>query len=167
MRLEIHSFESIQERAKQPFDPHTALISIGSPDMAPPKLLHKPEHMLRLVFDDITPEEAVERLELSPSLLKRTSVLHLLLRNFKTYVFDDEMAEKAAKFIMNYAPETDVFICQCEYGQSRSAACAAAIAETFGGYGEVVFKDKRYCPNRWVYQKLLAVLQKYAAEKEG
>ncbi len=46
MRLEIHSFESIQERAKQPFDPHTALISIGSPDMAPPKLLHKPEHKL-------------------------------------------------------------------------------------------------------------------------
>lgn len=166
MKLEIHSFESIEKKAKEPFLPHTTLISIGDPDMAPPKLLYKPEHTLRLVFDDITPEEAVERLELSPSILKRTSVLHLLLRNFNTYIFDDEMAEETAKFIMDYAPETDVFICQCEHGQSRSAACAAAIAEVFGGYGEVVFKDKRYCPNTWVYKKLMAALQKYDDTKE-
>lgn len=167
MKLEIHSLKSVEKKSKEPFLPHTTLISIGSPDMAPPKLLHKPEHMLRLVFDDITPEEAVERLELSPSILKRTSVLHLLLRNFNTYIFDDEMAKKTAKFIMDYAPETDVFICQCEHGQSRSAACAAAIAEAFGGYGEVIFKDKRYCPNRWVYQKLLAALQKFDTAKKG
>ncbi len=161
MKLEIHSFESLEKKAIMPFSSRTALISIGSPDMAAPKLLYKPNHVLRLEFDDITPEEAVERLEISPGILKRMQVLHLLLRNFNTYIFDDEMADTAAKFIMDVAPETDVFICQCEYGQSRSAACAAAIAEFFGGCGDVVFRDKRYCPNTWVYQKLLAALQKH------
>lgn len=167
MKLEIHSFESIEEKAKAPFPPHTALISIVSPNMASPKLHYTPEHMLRLVFDDVTPEMAVARLGIHPSILKRTRVLHLLLRNFNIWLFDDEMAEKTAQFIMDCAPETDVFICQCEYGQSRSAACAAAIAEIFGGYAEVIFKDKRYCPNTWVYQKLVAALLKGNMSQEG
>ena len=35
-------------------------------------------------------------------------------------------------------------ICQCEHGQSRSAACAAAIKEHFEKSGIEVFADYRY-----------------------
>jgi hypothetical protein len=43
-------------------------------------------------------------------------------------------------------------------GMSRSAACAAAILEYYCGSGISIFTDKRYCPNRIVFQKLFAAL---------
>ena len=49
-------------------------------------------------------------------------------------------------------------VCQCEYGQSRSAACAAAIREHFYGEGIEIFADYRYYPNQLVYNKLKAAL---------
>lgn len=159
MKLEIHSFKSIQKKALLPFAPHTALISIGDPDAPSPKLLYKPEYILRLVFDDITPEEVVERLELPPDILNQPEMLRNLLANFNTFLFTDEMAEKTAGFIMERAEKTNVLICQCEYGQSRSAAVAAAVAEFYGGHGDVILRDNRYCPNTLVYRKLLAALQ--------
>ncbi len=157
MKLEIHSFESIQKRANTPFEPHTALISIGDPDAPQPTLVHKPENVLRLVFDDITHEEARDRLELPPL---PDDELELLLAKYNTILFTDEMAQTTARFILNHAPHTDKFICQCEFGQSRSAAVAAAIAEFFGGHGKIIFMDKRYSPNMLVYRKLLETMQK-------
>lgn len=49
-------------------------------------------------------------------------------------------------------------VCQCEYGQSRSAACAAAIREHFYGDGIEIFADYRYYPNQLVYNKLKSAL---------
>ena len=49
-------------------------------------------------------------------------------------------------------------VCQCEYGQSRSAACAAAIREHFYGEGIEIFADYRYYPNQLVYNKLKSAL---------
>ncbi len=56
-------------------------------------------------------------------------------------------------------------LCQCEYGQSRSAACAAAILEHFYSRGICVFADYRYYPNQLVFNKLLAALRKH--EEQG
>ena len=42
-------------------------------------------------------------------------------------------AEKVAEFIYKAKENGLDIICQCEYGQSRSAACAAAILEHFCG----------------------------------
>ena len=58
-------------------------------------------------------------------------------------------------------------ICQCEYGQSRSAACAAAIREHFYGEGIEIFADYRYCPNQLVYNKLKAALDAELRQRNG
>lgn len=60
--------------------------------------------------------------------------------------------EDLAEFIYNaYSEELDI-ICQCEYGQSRSAACAAVILEHFCHNGISVFADYRYYPNQMVWK---------------
>ncbi len=141
MKLEIHSFESIQNRARTPFEQHTSLISIGDPDAPPPELKYRPDHILRLVFDDITPAEINERFHDLP--------------DYDVILFDDQKARQIARFVMKYHAETDILICQCEYGQSRSAGCAAAISEYFYGNGIDIFADERYFPNRYVYHKLM------------
>lgn len=57
--------------------------------------------------------------------------------------------------------------CQCEYGQSRSAACAAAIREHFYGDGIEIFADYRYYPNQLVYNKMKAALDAAGADRKG
>lgn len=70
---------------------------------------------------------------------------------------------KLAGFIYQAQEDGLDFICQCEYGQSRSAACAAAILEHFTKNGISIFVDYRYYPNQMVYHKVYDALQ---AEKE-
>lgn len=65
-----------------------------------------------------------------------------------------------AKFIHSaYTDGLDI-ICQCEYGQSRSAACAAAILEHYYNNGISIFSDYRYYPNQLVYHKIFDALEK-------
>ena len=64
-----------------------------------------------------------------------------------------------AGFIKNAVSDGCDIICQCEYGQSRSAACAAAIREYYDGDGIKVFADYKYYPNQMVFNKLLNALQ--------
>lgn len=52
-------------------------------------------------------------------------------------------------------------VCQCEYGQSRSPACAAAIMEYYDKSGIQIFADYRYCPSQLIYNKLIAALQEH------
>lgn len=68
-------------------------------------------------------------------------------------------AGNLAKFI--YAAKNDGLdiICQCEYGQSRSAGCAAAIREHFYKDGISVFADYEYYPNQLVFNKVLEALK--------
>ncbi len=70
-----------------------------------------------------------------------------------------------ARFI--YAAKNDGLdiICQCEYGQSRSAACAAAILEHFYKTGISVFADYRYYPNQMVYHKVFDALETVSNSK--
>ena len=60
-------------------------------------------------------------------------------------------ADALAAFICQARSDGLDILCQCEYGQSRSAACAAAILEYFNGTGTSVFADYRYYPNQVVY----------------
>ena len=68
--------------------------------------------------------------------------------------------DKLADFIRKANADGLDIICQCEYGQSRSAACAAAIREHFNGDGIKVFADYRYYPNQLIYNKLKIALDK-------
>lgn len=161
MKIEIHSIDSIETLAKSPFAPRTSLISIGDSDALPPKLEHKPEHILRLLFDDITLDEARERFEL-PDIVKFSDrKVIVLLADYGFHVFNNNQAERIAEFVHKYADVTDVLICQCHFGQSRSAGCAAAIAEHFYQNGAEFFADNRYYPNKLVFQKVLETLKNY------
>ena len=76
---------------------------------------------------------------------------------YKTYLAE---ADELAKFIYEAKADGLDIICQCDYGQSRSAACAAAILEHFEGRGIDIFVDYRYYPNQLVYHKIFDALEK-------
>ena len=65
-----------------------------------------------------------------------------------------------AEFILAAVGDGLDIVCQCEYGQSRSAACAAAILEHFCHTGISVFADYRYYPNQMVYHKIKDALDR-------
>lgn len=74
----------------------------------------------------------------------------------------DELAE-----FIYYAYDNGMnIICQCEYGQSRSAGCAAAILQHFYGNGIEIFADYRRYPNQVVYHKVYDALNRFV-EKSG
>ena len=75
---------------------------------------------------------------------------------FDTYLPE---AKRLALFIKTAVECNLDIICQCEYGQSRSAACAAAIKEYYDHDGISIFADYRYYPNQLIFNKLLNALK--------
>lgn len=153
MQIEIHSSDSIERCAKIKFKSNTYLISIGDTDANPPTLLHKPKKSLRLIFDDINKDMLIDILGYDPT----DSEMRAYERHFR--LIEDGQARRIAEFVWNNQNEIDVLICQCEQGQSRSAACAAAVAEFLYGTGGAIFADERYSPNTLAYQKILEALK--------
>lgn len=74
-------------------------------------------------------------------------------------------ADALAEFIYQAKKDGLDIICQCEYGESRSAGCAAAILQHFKGRGIDVFVDYRYYPNQLVYHKVFDALEKKKGAK--
>lgn len=66
--------------------------------------------------------------------------------------------EDLAEFISSAIEDGVNIICQCEHGQSRSAACAAAIKEYIDKSGIEVFADYRYYPNQLIFNKIYTAL---------
>ena len=81
---------------------------------------------------------------------------------FETYFSE---ADDMAKFIYKAFNSGKDIICQCEYGQSRSAGCAAAIMEHFYHNGIKVFADYARWPNQLVFNKLFDALERYSKEE--
>jgi hypothetical protein len=65
-----------------------------------------------------------------------------------------------ARFVVEAYKSGRDIICQCEYGQSRSAGCAAAIRQHFYNDGIWVFADFKRYPNQLVFRKLFDALEK-------
>ncbi|MDY5263897.1 MAG: hypothetical protein SPH07_02485 [Eubacteriales bacterium] len=156
MKIEIYSKQGLCEKALLPFAPRTSLISIGNTDEELPELKNKPQNMLRVNFDDITLTE-VKNEYLLPSDYPDDKIVAKLKQHGINFI-DDETAKKIADFIVTHVHETDTLICQCFYGQSRSAGCAAAITQYYYGNGIDIFADDRYYPNKLVYRKVLVAL---------
>lgn len=78
------------------------------------------------------------------------------------YTYDTYLAEadELARFIYEAKAGGLDIICQCDYGQSRSAACAAAILQYYEGRGIDIFADYRYYPNQLVYHKIFDAFEK-------
>ena len=115
-----------------------AVISFCDVDTKPLYFANTQASVFTLGLDDLGPTEISER-------------YGSLTRYFTK-------AGMAAQFIVAMAAKGKKIICQCEMGMSRSAACAAAILQYYCGSGISIFTDKRYCPNRIVFQKLFVAL---------
>lgn len=150
MKIEIHSIQSLKKRAHKPFAPDTALISIGDFGKELPLLEYKPAHILRMEFDDVTPSE----------------VDYESSERYAFRLFSEEQANQIADFVYRYWESRGTLLCQCHYGQSRSAAVAAAIKEHFHHNGIEIFADEqeRYCPNVYVFRLTLRALRNREAE---
>ena len=150
MKVEIHSIQSLKRRAHKPFAPDTALISIGDFGKELPLLEYKPAHILRMEFDDVTPSE----------------IDYESSERYAFRLFSEEQANQIADFVYRYWESRGTLICQCHYGQSRSAAVAAAIKEHFYHNGIEIFADEqeRYCPNVYVFRLTLRALRNREAE---
>ena len=75
---------------------------------------------------------------------------------YETYLFE---APALAEFIRESVTDGFDIICQCDYGQSRSVACAAAILQCYEARGIDIFADYRYYPNQLVYHKVFDSLK--------
>lgn len=154
MKILIKSRQWIERRSLLPFQEGTALISICDEDKEFVKLLFHPSALFRLRFNDVDgdifyPLFTNEKL----SSTQREEVQK------KYGVLTDEKAMQIAKFIVGLPPSINTIICQCEHGQSRSAAIAAAIAEHQKKSGVWIFACDQYCPNKLVFRKVLACLK--------
>lgn len=152
MKIEITSRRAIEQRAKSPFPKNTAIISITDFDRDFAELEHTSDFILRLKFDDVNDKIFEEILKRKPTESEMTVLSE------KFHEITDSDAERIAAFYKEIKDKTDILICQCEYGESRSAACAAAISEYSEGRGKDIFSNERYYPNKLVFKKVLEAL---------
>lgn len=145
MNVKIYSRKAMEELLKDNVLENTAVISFYDPPSkrnskvsAPVDYTGKCDRVFSVAIHDIDLE---------------------ILGNYGlTYDTYFPEAEKLTEFIYKAKQDGLDIICQCEYGQSRSAACAAAILEHFYKSGITVFADYRFYPNQLIFNKLLTAL---------
>ena len=144
MRVEIFSRRAIMTLLESGFPQNTAVISFYSP------MKEKRDAGRRVPYGERC--DAVFYCEI-PDIDREC------LEKYG-YTEADYLAEadEIAEFIYRAKREGLDIICQCDSGQSRSAACAAAILQHFEGRGIDIFADYRYYPNQLVYHKIYDAL---------
>lgn len=152
MTVKIMSRKDLMELAKEPFPADVAVISITDSDREDVKLLHQPEHILRLKFDDVSDEIFQQLLGRKPTV----GEMRQIANHF--HMISNAQIRQIAEFIIS-RNNAGTLICQCEYGQSRSAAIAAAVEEYHHRRGVQVFADSRYYPNKYIFRKVLKSLR--------
>lgn len=152
MKTQIYSREAIELQIKAGLQKNTAAISFRDREMMPddpyciPVKYPQEVAVFYCVADDITHDDFASCHPKADGL------------TVKSFFVD---AFQMAKFVLEQvAKGVDTFICQCEFGQSRSAGAAAAIQEFYNKNGAKIFEDLRYSPNRIIYEKLLKELEK-------
>lgn len=148
MNVEIYSRKSIEKLLEGKCLKDVAVISFYDPisdvsftDYAPIDYTSKCNRVFQIAIPDIHFDE-----------LKEYNL------TYDTYFPE---VERLADFIMTAKKDGLDIICQCEYGESRSAGCASAILEYFCCNGISVFTDYRYCPSQLVFNKVFESLKRY------
>ncbi len=147
MKVEIYSRKAIGELIRNGFPQNAAVISFYTPKNQREREENRVDY--RSVCDRVfyvgIPDIDIE-----------------ILSDYG-YTYDTYLAEadELARFIYEAKASGRDMICQCDYGQSRSAACAAAILQHFEGRGIDVFVDYRYYPSQLVYHKVFDALNKF------
>ena len=150
MTVKIYSRKTMEALLSKSKIENTAIISFHDPmghgrrcleDYEPIDFTGKCDRVMQIALHDLDPE-ALSDFGLS----------------VETYFPE---ADALAEFIYKAKEDGLDIICQCEYGQSRSAGCAAAILQHFSKNGIDVFTDYRYYPNQLVYHKVFDALTEY------
>lgn len=150
MDVKIYSREAIEALLQNNFPANTAVISFYDP---PSKRTPKDYHPVDYSG-------------------KCSRVFYVSVHDIDIEILDDygltfdtyfPQKDELAQFIYEAKKDGMDIICQCEYGQSRSAACAAAIKEHFYKTGIWVFADYRYYPNQLIFNKLFNALENFKA----
>ena len=152
MNIKIMSRDAIEMFCEHPFVEKVAIISITDYGYDFTELKNKPHYLLQLAFDDVDGDVFVDELGDNPSAEEKLKIEN------KYHMFSDEQANRVADFVSEVWDKVDVIICQCEHGQSRSAAVAAAIMQFKYQNGIEIFADEKYYPNKFVYRKVFNVL---------
>lgn len=148
MKVHIYSRKTIEQLLKGSFPDNVAIISFYDPELIE-------------IDNDYTPvnfQNKVNRVFLIGLPDIDIDTLEDLGLTYETFFPE---AHDLALFINSAYNDGLDIICQCEYGESRSAGCAAAILEHFYRTGISIFADYRYCPNQMIYHKVFDVLQNY------
>lgn len=153
MKLQIENRKTIEKLAQKPFLPDVAVISICDFGCDFAQMLYKPDYLLRVQFDDIG-EDVYE------DVLGR-KLTHQGRRKIeaKYHMITERQATEIVEFYFGVRGKVNTMICQCEYGESRSVAVAAAISELESRQGLQYFIDEKYFPNKLVFRKVFAALQ--------
>ena len=147
MDVKIYSRSAIKELIQNGFPKNTAVISFFTPKSS-----------CRLVEERVCYDGVCERVFFVGIPDIDIEILGDYGYTYDTYLSD---ADSLARFICKAHADGLDIICQCDFGQSRSAACAAAILQHFEGRGIDVFADYRYYPNQLVYNKIFDALKKH------
>lgn len=150
MKVEIHSRMSIKKLMGEGFPKNTAVISFYTPQK-----MRRAEDV-RIDYSGVC--EKVFYIAVPDIDLKCLSDYGY---TYDSYIED---TKGLAEFIYEAKNNDMDVICQCDFGQSRSAACAAAILEHFEERGIDIFVDYRYYPNQLVYHKVCDALNEYLKE---
>ena len=153
MKILIKSRAEIENMSQTQFQAHTALISITDAGLDFAELKYKPEFLLQVAFDDVDNDIFIDELGRKPNEGERQSLEE------KYKMLTDSQALQIASFYYDHKDEITTLICQCEHGQSRSAAVAAAILEFRSRRGISVFSHDSYYPNKVVFRKVLSALK--------
>ena len=148
MKVSVYSREAIEQLLKEQFPNNTAVISFYDPPSRrtgeiyerPVNYMNKAKRIFAIPLHDID-----------------IDILEDYGLTFETYFPE---VDRLAAFIHNAVNDGMDLICQCEYGQSRSAACAAAILEFYDKNGISIFADYRYYPNQLIFNKVKKALEK-------
>ncbi len=146
MKVEIYSRENIKKLIACGFPAKTAVISFHDPI----------DGRISAEYHPVDYKGVCERLFYVPIRDIDIDILGEYGLTEETYFPE---VDHLAKFIMSAVNDGYGIICQCEYGQSRSAACAAAIKEFYDKSGIDIFADYRYYPNQLVFNKVLRSLR--------
>ena len=140
MKVEIYSKKAIKELMDKGFPQNVAVISFYTPNNKWEGMQSPVDYsgFCNNVFHVGIPDIDIE----------------ILADYGYTYESYLSQADDLANFIREAKANNLDIICQCDYGQSRSAACAAAILQHFEGRGIDIFADYRYYPNQLIYHKI-------------
>lgn len=149
MKVQIYSRAEMEKQLKNGFNDETAVISFYDPDSkdkdyAPVDYSGQDIRLFQIGLRDI-----------DISSLKMYGIC------YNDYFPE---ADELAEFILKAVNDDCTIICQCDYGQSRSAACAAAILEHFEKKGISIFADDKYLPNQMIFNKLMCSLKRVHTE---